>query len=66
MTKQLTTAEYDRLMKLDKKDQKSKSDFRFREKKKRMIVQKAIVPPYNIVVTDAEVTAALKAIDAKK
>ena len=64
MTKQLTTAEYDRLMKLDKKDQKSKSDFRFREKKKRMIVVKAI--DKGITVTDAEVYAALKAIDAKK
>ena len=64
MTKQLTTAEYDRLMKLDKKDQKSKSDFRFREKKKRMIVQKAI--DAGITVKDEDVYAALKEIDAKK
>ena len=64
MTKQLTTDEYDRLMALDKKDKKSKKDFRFREKKKRMIVQKAIHK--GITVTDEEVYAALKAIDDKK
>ena len=64
MTKQLSTVEYDRLMALDKKDKKSKKDFRFREKKKRMIVLKAI--DKGITVTDEEVYAALKAIDAKK